>query len=276
MTNLPEVEVIRKDLEREVVGKRIKEVTVKTAGLVKRQRNRPEFYKLLDGRKLESLSRRGTHLLIGLDDGNVLVIRLGTQATVTRETAGQEPDKDTQFVAVFTTGGSMHYHDPSKDGELYVASPAELEEIPELAPTGIDPLADTFTWHEIGQHLTARKGSLKSLLTDESVILGLGDLYADEILWTAGLAGRRHTTSLSAQEMRRLYRAILEVLYEAVKQGGTAEAVETFDEEEDYGDFGDYIKVSGREGLPCPRCRQPIVREKVDKRETYWCPQCQT
>jgi formamidopyrimidine-DNA glycosylase len=277
VTNLPEVEVIRKDLEREIVGKRVKGVTVKTASLVGRHRNRPEFYKRLEGRKITGVGRRGIHLLLSLDDGHVLVLRPGSQATLRKETATAEPDKDTQFVAVFTTGGSIHYSDVEKDGELYVTGAEELEASTELRREGIDPLADQFTWHSISRELADRRQPLKTLLTDESFVIGLGDLYADEILWSAGLAGKRPSDSLSAQEVRRLYRAMFEVLYEAVKQGGTGELDEEHDEDEEYGDFGDYINVYGREGLPCARCRQPVVRELLPGDvEHYWCPQCQT
>jgi formamidopyrimidine-DNA glycosylase len=276
VTQLPEVEVIRKDLEREIVGKRIKEVTVKTAHLVSRHRNRPEFYKALEGRKIEKITRRGTVLSFDLDDEMSLVINLGSQAGLTRQTANEEPGKATQFVAVFTTGGSLHYDDVEKDGELFVLPTDEVAQLPEFAPTGIDPLADQFTWHSFSRDLTSRNLKLKPLLVDESFVVGLGDLYADEILWVAGLSGTRQSNSLSAQEVRRLYRAILEVLYEAVKQGGTAEAPEG-DVDEDSGDFGDYIRVYQREGLPCARCRQPIQRAKIDSKTwSYFCKQCQT
>lgn len=275
MTQLPEVEVIRKDLEREIVGKRFKDVEVKTASLVTRQRNRPDFYRALDGRKIEGVSRRGTALLFELDDGTTLVVKFGSEASMTRETATSEPGKDAQMVAVFTTGGAIHYTDVNKDGELFVVPTDQLGELPELAPSGIDPLADTFTWHAFSQELIARRRRLKPLLIDPTFMVGLGNLYADEILWGAGLSGSRPSNQLSAQEVRRLYRAVLEVLYEAVKQGGTAE-VPQGDEEEDSGDYGDYIKVYGRKGLPCPRCRQPIQVTRIEKGvDSYHCPQCQ-
>lgn len=276
MTHLPEVEVTRKELEREVVGKRIKEVTVKTASLLTRHRNRPEFYKALTGRKIEGISRRATWLVFELDDGSALAIRPGTQASLSRETATEEVGRHTQFVATFTTGGSLHYVDQAKDGELFVAPQAELETMEELSPTGIDPLADQFTWHSVSRELTSRQAKLKPLLTDPSFVVGLGDLYADEILWAAGLSGHRVSSTLSAQEVRRLYRAILEVLYEAVKQGGAGDV--PFDPDEEHGevDYGDFVKVYGREGQPCARCRQPIQLATVDGASLYYCPQCQT
>lgn len=276
MTQLPEVEVMRKDLEREVVGKRIKDVEVATAGLVSGHRNRPEFYRALQGRKLASVDRRGTHLVFGLDDDTSLVVRMGSHAQMTRETATDEGSQDTQFIATFTTGGALHYSDPDRDGELFVVQTADLPAVEGLAPEGIDPLTDTFTWHSIGRQLAARAEQLKPLLVDPTFVVGLGDLYSDEVLWTAGLSGTRRSDTLSAQEVRRLYRAILEVLHEAVKQGGTAEP-EADEDDPDSGDFGDYVRVYGRDGRPCGRCRQPIAFTRLDRRTAmYHCPNCQT
>lgn len=278
MTQLPEVEVIRKDLEKDVVGKRFKDVAVKTASMVGRHRNRPDFVKALQGHKIEGVSRRGTWLLFELDGEATLVVRLGLHAQLTRETATEEPGKHTQMVATFTTGGSLHYIDPVRDGELFVLDRQDVAEVPELSPTGIDPLADTFTWLAFSRQLKARKTRLKTLLVDESFIVGLGDLYADEILWAAGLSGRRVSSTLSSQEVRRLYRAIQEVLHEAVKQGGTSvdptagQDADVFSE----GEYGEHLNVYGRQGQPCARCRQPIKRGAIDKRESFYCPQCQT
>lgn len=276
MTQLPEVEVMRKDLEREVVGKRIKDVEVATAGLVSAHRNRPEFYKALQGRKVTSVSRRGTHLVFGLDDGKSLVARMGSQAAMTRETATEEGGQDTRFIATFTTGGALHYTDPDLDGELLVVATDDLPAVEGLAPEGIDPLTDTFTWHSIGRQLAARAAPLKTLLVDHAFIVGLGDLYSDEILWTAGLSGTRRSDTLSAQEVRRLYRAILEVAHEAVKQGGTSDS-EFADEDLESGDYGDFVRVYGREGRPCARCRQPVALTHLDRDTAmYHCPNCQT
>ena len=277
MTQLPEVEVLRKQLEKDVVGKRFKDITVKSAGTVGRHRNRPEFVRALEGRRIEAVNRRGTHLLIELDEGKTLVLRLGKQATVTRETATAEAGRQTQVVATFTTGGALHYADADKDGELWVADSGEVAELPELLADGIDPLADVFTWHEIDAKLKARKTKLKSLLVDPSFIIGLGDVYSDEILWAAGLSGTRLSSTLSSQEVRRLYRSVFEVLHEAVKQGtsdaASGEAPDPFDEE----DQSEHLKVFGREGEPCARCRQPILRARLDRKlVSYFCGQCQT
>ncbi|HWH32006.1 MAG TPA: bifunctional DNA-formamidopyrimidine glycosylase/DNA-(apurinic or apyrimidinic site) lyase [Egibacteraceae bacterium] len=278
MTQLPEVEVLRKDLEKELVGKRFKDATVKNAQLVSRHRNRPDFTKALVGRKIDAIQRRGTWLVLELDEGMAMAMHLGDQGSLTRETASEPPGKHTGAVLTFTTGGALHVHDPSKEAELYAATREEVDEMPELQLKGIDPLAQTFTWHALAQELKTRDKPLKALLVDESFIVGLGDLYSDEILWTAGLSGTRKSATLSSQEVRRLYRAVLEVLYEAVKQGGTAEGgdadqTDLFGEE---GGFGEYLRVYDREGLPCGRCRQPIVLGKIGKLESFYCANCQT
>lgn len=277
MTQLPEVEVIRKNLEKDVVGKRFKEVTVKTAAIVGRHRNRPEFVRALEGRKIEAVNRRGTDLLLELDEDKVLVVRMGEHATVSRETATAEAERHTQVVATFTTGGALHYADADKDGQLWVMDSGEVETLPAFQTSGIDPLADVFTWHQVDQQHKARKTTLKPLLVDPSFMVGLGDVYSDEILWAAGLSGERQSQTLSSQEVRRLYRAVFEVLQEAVKQGtsdaAAGEAPDPLDEE----DFSEHLKVYGKAGEPCARCRQPIRRGKIDRKIwSFFCAQCQT
>lgn len=275
MTFLPEAEVIRKSLEKEIVGKRFKDITVKAASTVGRHRNRPDFVQRLEGRKITGVSRRGTRLLLDLDDGEALVLSLGPEGTLSRETATADAGPQTQAVFTFTTGGALHVVDPAKEAELYVAAADDLDG----HPGGIDPLAGTFTWQAFGHHLLARRQPLATLLRDETFILGLGDVYADEILWSAGLAGGRGSATLSSQEIRRLYRAVFEVLYDAVKQGANADDTETaVDDDSVWGEFAEHINVFGREGEPCPRCRRPIAFAKVGDNAvlTYHCTSCQT
>ena len=280
LTLLPEVEVIRKDLEKEVSGKRFKDVTVSSEALVSRGADGNELASALREQKIEAVARRGTYLLFALDNGTTLVLRLGTDAVITRETVNAEPDRDVALLAVFTTGGALHLHDANGASELFVIRSQDLDSVPELSTGGIDPLADTFTWHAFAAELKSRRTGLKKLFCDGTFILGLGDLYSDEILWAAGLAGSRVSNTLTSQEVRRLYRALFEVLYEAVKQGGTSsndldgEHTDLFGEK---GDYGEQIKVFGKEGEPCPRCRRAVSRTRIDTDlYTFHCGSCQT
>lgn len=280
MTPLPEVEVIRKDLEKEVSGKRFKEVAMHSTAMLSRQRSRPDFVKALEDHKIEAVSRRGTSLLFTLDNDSTFVIRLSPEARLTRETANADADEDVHFRATFTIGGALHLHDPTDSSQLFVLPTDELDSVPELSTGGIDPLADTFTWPAFAGELKSRRTGLKKLLSDESFIVGLGDLYSDEILWAAGLAGTRVSNTLTSQEVRRLYRAVFEVLYESVKQGGTSSS--EFDGEHtdlfgEKGDYADQIKVFEREGEPCSRCRRSVERTRIDTDlYNFHCPSCQS
>lgn len=280
MTLLPEAEVLRKDLEKEVAGKRFKEITLRSAELAPRHDSVEDFTSKLVERKIESVERRGTYLLFVLDDATTFVLRLATGALVTRETATAEPADDVTATILWTTGGALHLHDELQASELFLLESDKLDAVPELSTGGIDPLADTFTWPSFAGELKTRRTGLKKLLRDESFIVGLGDLYSDEILWAAGLAGTRVSHTLTSQEVRRLYRAIFEVLYEAVKQGGTSsselegEHADLFGEE---GSYADQIRVHGKEGDPCPRCRRSVERSRIDTDlYSYHCPSCQT
>ncbi len=277
MSQLPEVEVMRRDLERDVVGKRFKDIDVRAPSLVTRHRDGTDFAQALVGERVAGVSRRGVHLTLQLDGGSALVIRMGRQGSLSRETASAEGGRNTQFVATFTTGGALHYSDTGDDGEFFVVPRAEVDALPELSKTGIDPLAETFTWRAFGQELVRRDVPLKTLLLDPTFVVGLGDLYSDEVLWAAGLSGRRSSSSLSSQEVRRLYRSLLEVLYEAVKQR-TADGLPAPEEEDDDEPEGEgWLRVWGRTGLPCVRCRQPIRHDDiVDGTPSYYCGNCQT
>jgi formamidopyrimidine-DNA glycosylase len=277
VSQLPEVEVMRRDLERDVVGKRFKDVEVRAAGLVARHRDDPAFAQALVGERVSGTSRRGVHLVLELDGGNALVIRPGRHGSLSRETASAEGGRHTQLVATFTTGGALHYSDTGDDGEFFVIPRADVDGLPELSKSGIDPLAETFTWRAFGEELVRRAVPLKTLLLDSTFVVGLGDVYSDEVLWAAGLSGRRSSSSLSSQEVRRLYRSLLEVLHDAVKQRTADGLPVSEDEDDEEPEIEGWHRVWGRDGLPCPRCRQPLRHAAVvDGAPSYHCASCQT
>jgi formamidopyrimidine-DNA glycosylase len=185
--------------------------------------------------------------------------------------------KHTHVVFTFTQGGQLRFVDPRTFGEMFVTTPDELEEqVPELAHLGFDPVDDVMSWTRFGEMLMARKTKLKALLMDQKFVAGIGNIYSDEILWTAGLRYDRSSDKLTSQEVRRLYRAIVETLQDAIKHRGSSLADEQY--RDLYGETGDYQsqhKVYDREGQACRRCRSTIVRVKVNGRSSFLCPQCQ-
>ena len=279
MLELPEVEVLRKDLEKEVVGKRVKEVIISTASIVKPfHRTRPELVDALAGRKIEGARRRGKVVFLDLDEELTWVIDPGATSSLHRETANEPAGDDTHMVVTFTIGGAIHISDPNKEPSAstgVVATEESLEQAG-VSPDALDPLDDNPTWMDFGQRLHAADRALRSVLTDGETIVGLGDVYADEILWEAGLRHDRDSASLSTQEVRRLYRAMQEVIHAAIKQRGSSlDEVEHEVAVDEEGEAAEHLKVFGREGLPCYRCRQPILKTRIKKGVyTYHCEQC--
>ncbi|HEX9888997.1 MAG TPA: DNA-formamidopyrimidine glycosylase family protein [Nitriliruptorales bacterium] len=280
MLELPEVEVLKKDLEKEVVGKRVKDVMVETASIVRPyHRTRPDFVKALEGRRIEAVRRRGAALFLDLDEDQTWIIDPGENGTLLRETATADIGDDTHLAVTFTIGGAIHLIDTSKDPTSHTGVVATGDALAEagIEETSMDPLDDNPTWMEFARLMKHHAMPMKQLLTDRSVMLGLGPVYSDEILWEAGLAHDRQSETLSTQEVRRFYRAMQEVIAAAIKyRGSTLEDASPDSVVDEEGETAEHIKVYGRDGLPCHRCRSTLVKERLSKGVyTYHCGRCQ-
>ena len=277
MPELPEVETIRRDIEKEFVNKRIKKVDVTGARSVRRHRTAKDFVARIEGRKMVGTRRRGKYLLLKLDNGDVLVAHLGMSGQLLRANPKEPIGKHTHVVLWFAGAPQLRFVDPRTFGELFVTAPERLEaEVPELAHLGFDPIDEQMAWTRFGDMLAARKAKLKPLLMDQRFVAGIGNMYADEILFTAGLRHDRNSDSLTPQEIRRLYRAVVETLQEAIKHRGSSLADEQY--RDIFGDVGEFQRlhnVYDRDGEACPRCRSTIVRVKATGRSSFFCPQCQ-
>jgi formamidopyrimidine-DNA glycosylase len=278
---LPEVEVMRRDLEKEVVGKRIRSADVRphrnAMRVIRRHARRKEFEDRLAGKKITKVDRKGKYVLMSLEDGQVLVVHFGMTGQFLRGTKRQALPQHTHVVLEFVQGGDLRYADPRTFGEMFVTNADELGKVKELDHVAIDPLEDTFTWQEFSGELARRAAKLKPLLMDQKFVSGLGNIYSDEVLFAAGLRQDRTSDTLSSQEVRRLYRAMREVVQEAIRFRGT-----TLDDEAYVdlfgkpGEFQSELKVYGRKGQACRRCRTPIESVKFQGRTSYYCPQCQS
>lgn len=276
MPELPEVEVVRTALDKEISGKKISEIDIRSPRMIRRHASKKEVADMVTGSKVTSVDRRGKYLLLRLDNDEVLVIHLGMSGRLERSTSRKALDKHTRIIIKFGAALHIRFIDPRTFGELFVSQADELEGVPELSHIALDPLADAFTWLSFSGLVESRKVKLKSLLCDQAFVSGLGNIYSDEVLWTAGLLPDRRSDTLTAQEMRRLYRAMQEVLTDAVKAGGTTLADEAYRNlAGEPGSFQDQLKAYGQEGKACRRCRNPIVRGRWGNRSTYYCERCQ-
>jgi formamidopyrimidine-DNA glycosylase len=284
MPALPEVEVIRRDLEKEIVGRRIKDADIRPGSnamkVFPKHGRRKEIQDLLEGAKVEKIDRIGMKILLGLDNDHTMIVDFGPAGQLHKTSASDEIVSHTHLIVGFTIGGQLRYVDPMRKGEIYIAPNSELEEMRQVRGYQIDPLDEQIAWQRFSDLLGEREMEMKKLLMDDSFIVGLGDIYSDEVLFAAGLRHDRLSNKLSSQDVRRLYRALIETLQDAVKARGTAPVSESDDEYTDLhgesGSFAAELKVYERDGEACRRCRNTVVKEEVDGMLIYFCPQCQS
>jgi formamidopyrimidine-DNA glycosylase len=276
MPELPEVETVRRDLDREFAGKKVKAVQVTGARSVRRG-TKAQLSKRLAGRTFKAAKRKGKYVIVVLDSGEWLVIHLRMSGQLLKATPKAPKPKHTHVVIEFTQGSQLRFVDPRTFGEVFLVDPAKLaEEAPDVAELGWDPLEDAMLWVDFARIVLSRRQQLKALLTDQKVIAGLGNIYSDEVLHAAGLRYDRQSNTLTVQEVRRLFRAILEVVHEAVAARGSSLPDEQYvDLHGRPGAYQDHHQVYGREGKACPRCRSTVERTKWGGRSTFYCPSCQ-
>ena len=278
MAELPEVETIRRQLEREVVGRKIKSIDVHDTKVIPRHGSKKEFVGMLEGAKLKSLVRRGTFLIFTLDTDERFIIRPGIGGQLRKTPAKDDLDAGTGVVLTFTQGGQLRYIDPKRTGELWILTPEEVAEgVDEIELLGYDVVDQPVPWADFAKMVLSRSMKLKSLLMDEDLLAGIGNVYSDEILYDAGLRYDRVSDTLSVQEVRRLYRSVVEILHDAIKHGGSTLSDDGWhDLHGAAGGYSEYHQVSARDGEPCRRCRDTIVKAKFGGKNTYFCEQCQT
>jgi len=272
---LAEVETIRRDVAALYAGRAITGVEVHGVRSVRRHAVPGEFISRVAGRRLVAARRRGKYLLLDLDGGDTVVAHLGMSGQLLTADPGQPLARHTHVRLAFDTGPDLRFVDPRTFGQMWVTRP-EQGAIPELSHLGFDPLEDPDA-ADLVAALTRRPTRLKPLLMDQSRVAGIGNMYADEILFAARLRPDRPAASLSATETRRLYRAMVSVLTDAVAHRGSSLADEQY--RDLYGRVGEYQKkhkVYARGGQPCPRCRAEITRVRTGGRSSFYCTSCQT
>jgi len=276
---LPEVETVRRGLESAVVGRRICEVEVRGHRTVRRQ-TPAELKRRLTGRRFEAARRRGKFLLLGLDDGAVLVIHLRMSGQLLHVAGGAErPElaKHTHVLVSLDDGAQLRFVDPRTFGEWFVSCDIDGRGIPrELCHLGRDPFLEGLPASYLVPRLERRRASLKALLTDQRVVAGIGSIYADEICFRCSLRPDRPGGSLDSTEVTLLAGAVQTVLNEAIRSHGSSLTDLGYrDLEGDLGTYQESHCVYGRATEPCVRCGHPITRLKIGARSAYCCEWCQ-
>ncbi len=267
LPELPEVETIRRDLESLLLGATIVGVELFWPGSIA-QPSAQEFKDLIPGQTITRLSRRGKYLIFDLSAGWSLIVHLGMTGRLLVDQ--RERDKHTRALFHLEDGRNLLFVNMRKFGRLYLVQDA-LEVVGRLGP---EPLEAEFTPQLFAHLLANRRGALKPLLLNQRFLAGLGNIYADEALFAAGLHPRHRADTLTPEEIGRLCGAIRLVLKEGLKDGGTTlEAYRRPNEEK--GRHQERLQVFRRTGGPCPRCGATIERIVLSGRGTYFCPRCQ-
>jgi formamidopyrimidine-DNA glycosylase len=271
LPELPEVETVRRDLAAALSGAVVANVVVSGARSIRRYPDAARFGSALVGTRLDTFGRWGKYLLVGLDSSQVLVAHLRMSGQFLLAPSADEPlAKHSHVRITFTDGRELRFVDPRTFGELFVTS----SDLPELRGLGVDAL--TVSLPSLADLLRRRRARLKPLLLDQRVLAGIGNIYSDEILWTARLRWSRPADRLRPIEVRRLHEAITSVLAEAVtERGSSLTDAQYVDLAGRPGGYQERHAVYGRLGLPCPRCGRPIERTVVAQRSHFWCRACQ-
>ncbi|MGY1749831.1 bifunctional DNA-formamidopyrimidine glycosylase/DNA-(apurinic or apyrimidinic site) lyase [Modestobacter sp. SYSU DS0511] len=283
MPELPEVEVVRRGLERWVAGRTVAAVEVRHPRAVRRHLEGVDhFVATLTGATFTAAHRRGKYLWLPLAgaDGTpadrALVAHLGMSGQLLVEKRSEPDEVHLRARFRFTDGGrELRFVDQRTFGGLAVEETTGEELPPRLAHIAIDPLDPGFDEAAFTAALRRRRTEIKRALLDQTLIGGVGNIYADESLWRAGLHGARPTDKLTRPQVTALLEGVRDVLGESLAQGGTSFDSLYVDVNGQSGYFSRHLAVYGQEDRPCPRCGTAVVREQFMNRSSYSCPQCQ-
>ncbi len=269
MPELPEVETIKNELLPYVVGHRITGVTLIWEGIVKEPLVE-EFRSRIIGQEITGITRRGKYLLVSLSSGDLLIIHLKMTGSLLIGQDSSEPPQYTRAIIHLDKDTNIFFRDPRKFGVMRVVQ--DKNSI--VGKLGPEPLEVDFTPQVLAQRLARRTAPIKALLCDQSLIAGIGNMYADEALFAAKIHPLRSGDSLSQPEIERLCNVIRQILWSAISNKGAS--VDTyFRPDGTLGTAHFDFKVAHGRNKSCTNCGTPIERIAVRNRGTYFCPRCQ-
>ncbi len=268
MPELPELEVLCEVLSDRVVGRTIRGVAVLHPGLLKTVTPAPDD---LAGTSFGEISRRGKHLIFKTDSELYAVLHLMLAGRLVLSRSDTKHTKATACAISFEGDEDLRVIENTSIHRARLHIVRDPADVPSIARAGVEPLSEAFTLDELTKHVMGPKRQLKKLLTDQTIIAGIGSAYADEILFDAQLSPIRYGPTLDAEEIERLYESVRSVLRESIDEirklaGGATLAPHD----------RPFARVYKRTGLPCVRCGTPIAEIRYAQTKTYYCPSCQS
>lgn len=273
MPEMPEVETIKRTLGRRLIGRKIDSVEVLSARAIEAGSS-PVFAATLRGRTIQGLRRRGKYLIFCFGTGFELVVHLKMTGQLYYARPEEPRKPKTRMVFALDDGGELRYADARGFGRFYLVPAGDYSRIKGLHTLGPEPLSAGFTPEHVRDAVRGRAVRIKQLLLDQRLFAGVGNIYADESLFAAGINPLRRGNSLSDGEVARLHRSIEREIIEGLRDHGTT--TESYvDGENRVGEHQHYLEVYGRAGEVCLRCGERVRRTVVGGRGTYFCPRCQ-
>ncbi|OBT15761.1 DNA-formamidopyrimidine glycosylase [Vibrio tasmaniensis] len=268
MPELPEVEVSRMGISPHLVGEKIKTLTFRTTKL---RWDIPQELKRLEGQVIRSISRRAKYLLIETDTGTAIV-HLGMSGSLRVLDADFPPAKHDHVDLKLTNGKILRYNDPRRFGAWLWSAPDEIHTV--LLGSGPEPLTDDFNVDYIAEKAEKRKVAVKQFIMDNKVVVGVGNIYANEALFSSRIHPLRPASKVTKEEWVLLTQEIKQVLTTAIKQGGTT--LKDFAQADGKpGYFAQELQVYGKAGEECPNCGEKLEEQKIGQRNTFFCEECQ-
>jgi formamidopyrimidine-DNA glycosylase len=275
MPELPEVETYVRELEPMLRGRQVMAAHVYWPRTIAAP-DPEQFVQQMAGQRFVEFDRRGKYMILGLESGASLIVHLRMTGQLLVQPVEVEPNQHTHVVFDLDDGRRLHYQDTRKFGRLWLAPDPELV----LAKLGPEPFHEEFTAERLAQKLAGRKASIKALLLDQTLVAGVGNIYADEALFLAGIHPARRAGDLRLAEIERLRDAIRTVLTLAIQHKGSSLGKSSL---QNYvrptgepGSFQDEWAVYQRVEQPCLRCGTPIERIVLAQRSAHFCPNCQS
>jgi len=273
MPELPEVETIKNTLQRFVLNKQIQDIAVYWPNIIKVPDDVEQFKTMLKRQTIQRLDRRGKFILFYLDD-YVLISHLRMEGKYRVVPAGDPVKKHTHVIFTFTNGEELRYNDVRKFGTMHLYPKGDEYNHAPLNKLGPDPFDESFTFDYFYEKLKKTDRFIKTVLLDQTVVTGLGNIYVDETLFKSGVHPLKRSSKLTKKEIKRIYEQAIETLDEAVKLGGTT--IRSYvNSQGEMGMFQQELYVYGQENKPCKKCGHPVTKLKIGGRGTHVCTTCQ-
>lgn len=275
MPELPEVETVIKGLRPLVRDRIITGVEIREDNMVAYPENDISTFKEnLIGSKIETVNRRGKYIIFVLDSDQNMIIHLRMTGKLLVKEVEEFRDKHTHVIFKLNDGQEIRFNNVRKFGRIYLIDKDHPEQAGSLAELGPEPLSSKLSLADFKKLFKNRRAIIKSLLLNQHFIAGIGNIYADEILFRAGIKPDRKADTLNSEEKEKIYHSMREILKKGIIYGGTSfsDYVNAFGEK---GSFQEELRVHQRQGKKCPSCESKVKKIKIAGRSTYFCPQCQ-